>query len=612
VRRACCRRCLHPDRAGSRTNSIHAASHPAHMTPSITNLLPMLPMSTFTAAFMTVCLALEVQTVGSIPLNGKGLVSEYLRPIHNSSKLRSTPETPRPVPINPVSEAIPNDIGGLRSLTIAAEAAERGCQILAAKARIVGGALFRAVHDSAVQLEKADVAGAVEATRKAIAQAELESAVLDTNTSSGVKRAYGFWIAMLFLVICWAIESVISNYESQQTSKETAVSGKADQDPALINSSDKAISPNFVAIDTVRFFVTWHVVCGNFYQPGVWAPSGSGMPYAMLARWAQVGFPLFIAVSGFLNTYAKMVSGDRDKVDDFFWSTVRKISPWYPMYVMSLTLCALQHMSAKAEDWSHFLANILLINGLIWTDKHYPYFTDGWFLCWLTVYLMASSPFYHILVHSHETVYKVIFFITWLACIPFSIFTWFFPAEAIIIMVQYWGAFLFGQALACWMVRFYMRSEKLQPGAPEVWKMRPQDDRDVPLLVRYGVTISYVVFAILVFSFPLQGLLPVLRKPIEPLLLRGGLLPLFGILILGLAYEADPLAKLMTRRGPRWLGKLALTTFLFQYPVHMVVEAWTGRPDLSWPFVGVLMAVSIVTHVALEVPLRRVLGMRAK
>jgi len=367
----------------------------------------------------------------------------------------------------------------------------------------------------------------------------------------------------------------------------------------------------FPAIGFVQFLTSWHIVLYNFYDVGNQLPAN--LTWANFARWGCANFPLWFVMSGFLNTYSKLCGPKKTREEDVFTVTAMKIAAWYPLYLLCLVWCSVWTFSLDAEDWSHFLGNALLFNGIIWNEPQFPYFLGDWWLCWLTIYLVVSVPMFHIIYSGPDTIFKTIIFMSFVLCVPCSIWTWYIGNQAIFMMLQFWFAFLFGQATAFWMVRNCMRSEPVilgEQGSGISYSIKPA--YEVPLLVRFGVTISFMILAICMICLTLHMHLPVCGKPIEPLLMRGGLLPSFGLLVMGLACGIDPLAKLFARKPFRWGNKLALMTFLLQTPIHQMVVNKTGLQGLSWTFCSLLLVGSILGHFFLEAPWRQALHMRAK
>merc|ERR1740138_1156862 len=87
--------------------------------------------------------------------------------------------------------------------------------------------------------------------------------------------------------------------------------------------------------------------------------------------------------------------------EDAFFGMLKLVSRWWPFYALAMSLCALQWYSYDAEDWTHYVAGLLLISGLIWTPHNHsnsvgigmatgwPYFFQDQYLCFLMVYLLT-------------------------------------------------------------------------------------------------------------------------------------------------------------------------------------------------------------------------------
>eukprot|EP00434_Breviolum_minutum_P031913 symbB.v1.2.028222.t1/scaffold2970.1/size66223/4 len=134
---------------------------------------------------------------------------------------------------------------------------------------------------------------------------------------------------------------------------------------------------------------------------------------------------------------------------------------------------------------------------------------------------------------------------------------------------------------------------------------------EMPFSARFGVTTSVLILGfVMIFISPFDEL-PVIRKPCSPIFLKGLLLPVFGLLIVGLCNEADPLARLAARPVMSWAGKLSLSMFLLALPMHLVVRLSIGFDGFSWTFVAILLAASVAGYFLIEVPSRRFAGFLA-
>jgi hypothetical protein len=318
---------------------------------------------------------------------------------------------------------------------------------------------------------------------------------------------------------------------------------------------------------------------------------------------------MFFLLSGFSQTYSKMVGPRADVQEDWFIAMVKRALPWYGLFAVSLTWCALRLWSMEAEDWTHYLASLLLIDGFIFEPDTFPFVRGSWWLCFLMVYLVVWFPLHQVLNNSTNSVIWTLYTIATIIVIPSSILEWYFMKEmSLFTMIQYWPSFVFGQALATWFVRNCMAQKAFT--TEQVYVMRPV--HEIPVQVRFGPTIGFLFLGIIFFSISPYDKLVLLKRPCAPLFLKGGLLPLMGIMVAGLAAEVDPLAKLFARRPFRWGEKLALTTFILQTPVHNTIQDWTGWDGLTWTFSGSLLLVSIAAYWFVERNYRHFLMLRAK
>uniref|UniRef100_A0A7S3SDL4 Uncharacterized protein n=1 Tax=Strombidinopsis acuminata TaxID=141414 RepID=A0A7S3SDL4_9SPIT len=290
---------------------------------------------------------------------------------------------------------------------------------------------------------------------------------------------------------------------------------------------------------------------------------------------------------------------------------VKRVGAWYPLYFAVLLWCALRNFSAEAEDWAHFMGDALLVHGLIWepTPLHMSNVPGDWWLCFLMVFLVLWSPMHQILSTATNSVLWTLFTIASMVVLPLAIFEWYMAMEIPAwVCLNYFPSFIFGQALAAWFIRQCMQEtrSRLEP----VFVIRAA--HEIPLPGRFGATFSFLILGICWFSFSPTDNVPLLRKPIAPLLLKGALLPLFGMMVVGLAAGVDPVGKLFARAPLRWTEKIAFTNFILQAPVHNAVRGWTGYEGLSWTFAGSLFIASVLGHALVERPWRQAWGAREK
>lgn len=376
------------------------------------------------------------------------------------------------------------------------------------------------------------------------------------------------------------------------------------------------------ALSFARFAVAWHVVLDNYFMRGDGQQtSDMGKPWVVFARWGVTAVPWFFIVSGFSHTYSKMVglttygANSKDRDEDFFAAMLRRVAVWYPMYAVTLTWCAARLWSIEAEDWSHYVANMMLINGVMWHRDSFPFVVGDWWLSFLMIYLLTWAPMLQVLSTSSNSVLRILFTIAFVVAIPSAVLEWYCNAGSPLFQLfQYWPSFLFGQALAMWFVRNNLQQKAVAHRGPgtvgSVYVLRPV--HELPLACRLGATVSLLVLGLFFFSFSPYDRVPFFDKPITPLLLKGGLVPLQGLMIVGLASECDPMAKLFARRPFCYADRLPLTTFIFQVPIHNFIQDLSGLDGMTWAFSITLFLFSILSYELFEKPWRSVMRMREK
>mmetsp|Transcript_116313 Transcript_116313/g.315817 ORF Transcript_116313/g.315817 Transcript_116313/m.315817 type:complete len:398 (+) Transcript_116313:40-1233(+) len=393
----------------------------------------------------------------------------------------------------------------------------------------------------------------------------------------------------------------------------------------------RASSPLYIdSLGFVRFLFAWHLVFDNFYQTESETSADCGA-WALLARWGNTAVPFFFLSSGFVNTYEKLIADPSSTKtqstfarkttiqEDAFFGMLRSVSRWWPLYALALSLCALQMYNYDAEEWTHYVAGLLLISGLIWTPHSssgigvatatgWPYLFQDQYLCFMMVYLLTLPFGIEVLNEcSDQHLWFLMGMCVWVT-VPTTLMEWYFLSEgfAPFNLMQMFPAFVFGQSLACWFVRnclTYTRAMTYEP--------RPL--QDLHWCTRFGVTLGFVVLSVMFFSFSPYDKLPLLEKDTFIPLFKGGLLPLLGMLMVGLAAGCDPLAKLFARRPFRWGSRVTMATFLFQVPaIHAYQEVMGYPDDFSWGACAWLLTVTVSVHYLLERPYRKALGFREK
>lgn len=486
---------------------------------------------------------------------------------------------------------------GMHALVLPATAVHGGALLLGAQAQIMGEAFTEALFNSAAKIQDGDISGAWrEASHSYVKASNRQDMVSRDFTSAASTTAVIMLI--IFVVLCmWGLEYVLGPQERPAMDDLLQAGDAVHHQPA---------------IDTLRYVLSWMVLLYNFYPWTVDGVAGRREgSMANFASWGILACPVFFILSGFCHSFNKMVGNkdaeeEIDKPLNLLVAAAVRIMAWYPFYVLVLTCLAYYFLSYNAEDWSTYMAQLFLIGGafLEHDQAPYPYLPSSWWFSYLAVYLIAWAPMHFILSTSGNSVVWTMFNMTYIAVFPSILLEWWFMQDwAPFALIQYLPSFFFGQALAVWQVRCCMQKKLPSSTATKpVHVMLPV--QEIPLAMRFGVSFSVIILGCVICLWSCYDRVPVFREPCISFFLKGGLLPVFGMLVGGLACEADPLAKLLARKPLSRVGCLSLSQYLLALPVHIAVERWTGNTGLSFTFAVALTSASVVGHLIVERPSR--------
>eukprot|EP00437_Effrenium_voratum_P014946 CAMPEP_0181446410 /NCGR_PEP_ID=MMETSP1110-20121109/26090_1 /TAXON_ID=174948 /ORGANISM="Symbiodinium sp., Strain CCMP421" /LENGTH=552 /DNA_ID=CAMNT_0023570487 /DNA_START=90 /DNA_END=1748 /DNA_ORIENTATION=- len=479
---------------------------------------------------------------------------------------------------------------------------DSAAKLIKIHAGIVGGALSKAVTQSADKLWEGDLTGAVKVTSDAMAQAQHDAQTASGSFRSAARRAACVLLLILGVGCLWGVEYLLAAYAEPESI--LAVREREGQEQFYY----------FPALGWLRFVLSCMILLYNFYP---WTVNDvrrreAGLP-AVFASWGLLAIPLLFTLSGFCHSYSKLVGPKAQLEEDLMSSMVLRIMPWYPYYIIVLIFLSVFFFSFSAWDWTSFTGQVFLVNGAVMDHNQptFPYFPCSWWFSNLAAYTLCWHPMHMVLKPSGDSVLWTMFVVATAVVIPSVFLEWLFFADmAIFELVQYSPAFFFGQALAVWQVNHCMlvqvqTAPQASPGKPS-WTLQPM--AEMPFSVRFGVTTSVLVLGVvMIFICPFDQV-PLIRKECMPIFTKGGLLPIFGLLILGLCNEADPLARLAARPPLCSAGKLSLSIFMLALPVHLAVQLGFGFGGFTWTFLALLFASSIMGHFLIELPSRRLAG----
>lgn len=470
-------------------------------------------------------------------------------------------------------------------------------------AGILGEAVSQGVMGSAAKLRDGDFHGALEAARGALTQAKVESDKATRSFRSSVPRLLAVILLVIGIGLLWGIEHLLSP-RTDQDSLGSAILGSPSE------SQKVGEFYHFPALGTLRFLLSIMVLLFNFYPWTIQeVQSRKAGILSCFASWGVLAAPMFFTLSGFCQSYAKMVGSKAQLEEDFISAFVVRIMAWYPYYAISLIFLASYFFSYSAWDWSSFTAQFFLISGAFETRKvTFPYLPCSWWFSLLAVYTLGWYPMHTVLKGSLNSVIWTMFTVATTVVIPSVLLEYLFLSEEPLFqMIQYSPSYFFGQALAIWQVKhcMLMQVQTGQSGSPSTQLLTLQPVGEMPFSARFGVTTSCLIMGmVMIFISPFDEL-PVIRKPCASIFTKGLLLPVFGLHIVGLCNEADPLARLAARPVVSWAGKLALSMFLLALPMHVAIREMLGFDGFTLTFLASLLAVSVAGYFLIEVPSRR-------
>mmetsp|Transcript_58910 Transcript_58910/g.137678 ORF Transcript_58910/g.137678 Transcript_58910/m.137678 type:complete len:649 (+) Transcript_58910:120-2066(+) len=483
------------------------------------------------------------------------------------------------------------------------KSAEDGSRVMMKKVDIAASAVRSATSSSVQEAYKGNLSGVPVVAKSALTEAFKRNELVNRTMSRSSSQGFGILLVILLVALIWFVELSLSSGSTSLPFEQ-----RSDAEPTNVGFLH--------GLTFMRYLMSWYVVIYNFYTP---AQVGYSNAWAVFAEWGALSGPWFFMVSGFVNSYSKCLRSKIGQHEDFMEAAWRRIATWYPFFIIGLLWCvAGNNFTSRAQDWSHFMANTFLVHRLAWGEDYFPFYIGDWWLCFLAVYLLTWAPIHRALSESDNSILWTLFVMGWVSTIPITFLEWLFMGEfPLFRLVAYWPSFAYGQALAHWFVMHCMKLE-LRKDSPlavgeEVYTLKPE--AELPVIVQYGVTPIVVGLCTFFFTVSPRDELPFTQVTLEPLFLRGGLLPVLAVLILGLASGVDPLARFFSRTPFRWFGKLALMNYLFHVPLRRSLAQLEGNSDdlsLTASYVFLLFLTTIALHYALERPFRHYLGVYEK
>ena len=369
------------------------------------------------------------------------------------------------------------------------------------------------------------------------------------------------------------------------------------------------------ALGAARFLASLHIVVGHLSRPR--GSEGLHMlPPSYFGGWGFTWVPWFFMLSGYVLAHARLGSPNPDRVDGPLRSIWKRSASIYPMYAVGLLLSALVRIGADRElpKAGYLVPQAFLVQSWL------PWLTEQglashcWFLSCMVVYWAAFGTLYALILRMSARwtlgVLVACAALPWLAVVAPAIARdedWYRyrsgdtgSTDLVVVALKfnplaYLHVFVFGMALAKLRstVGVYGESRGAQDVPPQKHRWAR---RALAAACTYGAVLGY---GGLLLVFCVRGLRPYSAKLSARLSV---LMPLQGLILIGLSSPADPIA-LAFARGP--LPALADVSYV-QYVIQFVAaDIWPVETGVGLSFFVFLAAASKIGHWAVQEPGRR-------
>ncbi|QDZ21555.1 hypothetical protein A3770_06p40730 [Chloropicon primus] len=360
------------------------------------------------------------------------------------------------------------------------------------------------------------------------------------------------------------------------------------------------------ALGFARFIASVHIVVGHLYAKGALKN-----PIHMF----QYGFswvPWFFMLSGFVLTHARLTSRDPSKVDDtltFVWKRLANIFPMYAVGVLIAALIRVAQSKTLPQTWILVLQSWLL-------QSFIPMATERalqvhcWFLSCMVAYWVSFKPLYTAVVKEmrlKQTLLALfaLALVPWLASMVMppligEPLLWYkeHRTGAVDNAVDIWTVFIKFNPLCYWHVfAFGMLLSRLRILILEDHRSHLMEK--LPLLWRaVQCGCASVGYAGLLLVMNVGEIQPPAHKISTRLSI---LMPLQGLVLLGLSFEGDPVARAF-KSIPKVVGDSSYPQYVLQFVAY---EVWPTETIRDPSFFIFLTSVAIISAKAIQENARR-------
>ena len=374
-------------------------------------------------------------------------------------------------------------------------------------------------------------------------------------------EAWQGWVAILstwFVSVLVILFPMMQRMKRSDYAKEDQTKGRWEKNPHYLG-----------ALGFARCIASTHIVVGHLYAKGVLEES------IYMFRYGFSWVPWFFMLSGFVLTHARLTSPDPSRVDDpvtFVWKRMANI---FPLYAFGVVVSALIRVGLKANTpkWWILVLQSWLLQSFIPLATEKALQVHCWLLSSMVLYWATFQVIYTKLVRGltfAATLLALVIMaaVPWVASMVLPLvmgedIEWYKthrtgdvddPVDVWTVFVKfhplcYWHVFVFGMVLAkARLLILVDRRAFLEERAPWLWRT----------LQWSCASVGYIG---LILIFNLESAEPPAYKISSRLSI---LMPLQGLVLLGLSFEEDPLARVF-RRVPKVIGDSSYAQYVLQF-----------------------------------------------
>jgi len=353
-------------------------------------------------------------------------------------------------------------------------------------------------------------------------------------------------------------------------------------------------SPRLDGLDAPRWIASAHIVIFHYYQ-------STGVTYFEFGGlWTQ----FFFILGGFILSYSEISKPQGGSAPTVVQYLQKRLVTIYPLHFATLLMCVLDRSERSLFEWCCLPLNALLLQSVVPicyenTCAAYMYNGVSWFLSCLLIYWMCVRPLSRLFQATSLCTCMICLSGCWLcSLLPLAVY----PDEhsggsdymrlVLSNLVQatpvaYFHVFLSGVVASRIFILLCLADKETGQPPSEGTKDLVLATERAPLVLRYGCTLGYLLWAglVLSWSFLETGISHGLHHgKVYWMFHNGGLIPILVLILLGCGLGEDPLVKYLFRTNVfRILGRISYSQYLLQDPVSSFL-AFYLIPDRHGPW----------------------------